>query len=265
MCLLIPVAASGQQPGYFYRGRTYGSELSFRPGTAILHSGYFNFQIDNRGDDPFALPYGAGLENVARNLADPIEAINRFGWERFLTTEILPNPSRNSGQWVPNYFGHVLGEGLVYRYLAEWYDYHGYPHPRLLGVLTMSAGALLNEVVENGAYQGANVDPIADFYIFNPLGVLVFSSDRIVRFLSGPLHMTYWPRQAAYDPFVRSLENVGYRTVFKVRPGGGRAPQLRPRPTASAPYFPRTASRARASRRSRSVSSGTVSCWNRES
>lgn len=206
----------------YYAGRTFGSEATFTPLSAMLHSGFWQFQIDNRGDDPFALPYGVGAENVLRNLIDPIGAINQSGWERFVFGEVLPSPRRERGQWVANYFGHLVGEGLVYRTTYEWYRHHGIRHARLFAVVNVLTGAAMNEVVENGGFTGANVDPIADFYIFNPLAILLFSSDGATRFMHDRLGLAYWPQQALWDPVSATLENVGYRVAFRIHPDSSR-------------------------------------------
>jgi hypothetical protein len=192
------------------------------PLTAILNSAYYTFQIDNRGDDPFALPYDVGFDNVFDNLVHPFRAIGDYGWGRFLTSEVFPSFSRKNAQWVPNYIGHVFGEGLVYRHDLEWYRYHGVAYPGAMAVLSFWAGALLNEAVENGGYRGTNVDPIADTYIFNPIALVLFSSDRTSRFLARTLGLAYWPNQPAYDPVSHTLQNTGYRTVFRVHPGRSR-------------------------------------------
>ena len=100
----------GQEPStIFYRARPYGSEAAFTPLAAIIASAYYDFQLNNRGDDPFALPYGAGARNLMANLTSPLAAIGEYGWGRFLTTEILPVPIPSHGQWVPNYIGHLIG------------------------------------------------------------------------------------------------------------------------------------------------------------
>ncbi len=217
--VLVPRAAAQYGPAYFYyQGIPYGSQATISPAAAVLHSGYYSFQIDNRPDVPFDLAYEAGLANVLANLANPFAAIGDYGWGRFFTTEVLPNPSKEGAQWVPNYFGHILGEGLVYRVTFEWYRYHGVANARLLAILSTLTGAMLNEVVENGTYDGPNVDPIADFYLFNPLGILVFSSESAARFFARDLGLAYWPQQAALDPVSGALHNTGYRTVFRVHP-----------------------------------------------
>lgn len=207
---------------YYYYGLAYGSQSVVNPATAILNSAYYTFQIDNRGDDPFAVPYGIGFETVLDNLAHPFRAIGDYGWGEFLMSEVLPSFSRENAQWIPNYFGHVFGEGLVYRHDLEWYRYHGVPHAPAMAMLSFWAGALLNEAVENGDYEGTNVDPIADCYIFNPIALALFSSDRASRFLARRLGLAYWPNQPAYDAQSHTLQNTGYRTVFRVYPGRSR-------------------------------------------
>jgi hypothetical protein len=213
--LAIGPGNAQERPYYFYHGRAFGSEATFNPMVKLLQGGFYILDNDNRSNNPFVVRYGDGLSNVAWNLAHPLSAIEEYGWSRFLTTEILPNPSRRTAQWVPNYFGHILGEGMTFRATEEWFRYHGHEHPTRLTLVTTVLQSLLNEVVENGDYRGTNVDPIADLYIFNPLGILLFRSDRVAAFFSGTLHMAYWPRQLALDPISGTFENVGHDFVFK--------------------------------------------------
>lgn len=203
------------RPYYFYRGRTYGSEATFNPVVKLLQGGFYILDNDNRSNNPFEVRYGDGLKNVTWNLAHPFSAIDEHGWTRFLTTEILPNPSRRTAQWVPNYFGHILGEGMTFRATEEWFRFHGYSHPTRLALVTTLLQSMLNEVVENGDYHGSNVDPIADMYIFNPIGILLFRSDKVAAFFSGTLRMAYWPRQLMLDPASGTFENVGHDFIFK--------------------------------------------------
>jgi hypothetical protein len=94
-----------------------------------------------------------------------------------------------------------------------------------MALVTALAQSLLNEVIENGAYRGTNVDPIADLYLFNPLGILLFQSDKVAAFFSGTLNMAYWPRQLVLDPVSGTIENVGHDFIFKygVADSGGVA------------------------------------------
>ena len=219
VCLSLcgPARVGGQRPPFFfYTGLTYGSQAAYHPLAAMLNSGFYNFQMDNRGDDPFDLAFDQGVANVVRNLAHPWESIRAYGWRDMLTSEILPNMDPDRGQWVPNYFGHVLGEGLVFRMSREWYQLHQVPHPQTMAILSTLAGALINESIENGSFEGPNVDPIVDLYVFNPIGIALFSSDRVAGFASRRLGMAYWPLQIAFDPAHRTIENAGYRTAFRI-------------------------------------------------
>lgn len=204
-----------EQPYYFYKGRSFGSEATFNPAVKLLQGGFYILDTDNRSNNPFEIKYENGLSNVAWNLTHPFDAIADYGWGRFLSNEVLPNPNRRTAQWVPNYFGHILGEGMTFRATEEWFRYRGYRHPQRLALATSLLQSLLNEVVENGAYRGTNVDPVADLYIFNPLGILLFQSDKVASFFSGTLNMAYWPRQLVLDPKSGTFENVGHDFVFK--------------------------------------------------
>lgn len=209
--------AQDERPYFFYRGRTFGSEAIFNPVTKLLQGGFYILDTDNRSNNPFVIHYEAGFENLTWNLFHPFTAIDDYGWGRFLVSEVLPNPSRRQAQWVPNYFGHILGEGMTFRSTEEWFRYHGHRHPTRMAMVTTFFQMMLNETVENGDYRGTNVDPIADIYLFNPLGVLLFRSDAVAGFFSGTLHMAYWPRQLTLDPISGTLENVGHDFIFKYR------------------------------------------------
>lgn len=173
-------------------------------------------QIDNRSQNPFELPYRAGMKNVLKNLRNPLKSISDYGWGNFLSREIIPttlNPDK--AQWAPNYFGHMIGEGMVYRKTIEWFEHHNYKHPTLFAIMIVTSSALLNEVVENGNYQGVSVDPIADLYIFEPLGILLFGFDSVEEFFSKTLNMSYWPFQPVYNPNTEEIENVGHNVIYK--------------------------------------------------
>lgn len=216
---LVPGRAVAQErPYYFYHGHTFGSEAIFNPATKLLQGGFYILDTDNRSNNPFVIHYTSGFSNLMWNLAHPFAALDDYGWNRFLTSELLPNPSRRSAQWVPNYFGHILGEGMTFRATEEWYRFHGHRHPTRLALATTLVQSILNEVVENGAYRGTNVDPIADIYIFNPLGILLFRSDKVAAFMSSTLHMAYWPRQLLLDPVSGTFENLGHDFIFKYAP-----------------------------------------------
>jgi hypothetical protein len=178
------------------------------PFGVILNQGYSIFQVGNRDKKVFDVHYRAGWDNVWDNVSDPIGQIRAFGWKRFLTSEVFPTSLEpKSAQYVPNYQDHLIGGGMVYRAMAEWYETHGFQHSRLWSFGTNYVYHFLNEVVENNDYRGNNVDPIADLWIFDPLGMILFSSDRVARFFGETLHLRDWSAFPAYNPWTKTLEN----------------------------------------------------------
>jgi hypothetical protein len=63
--------------------------------------------------------------------------------------------------------------------------------------------------VENGKYQGDDVDPIADLWIFDPAGILLFSSEGVNRFFSEELNLADWSLQASFLLSPVALHNNG--------------------------------------------------------
>jgi hypothetical protein len=192
----------------FYHRYAYGSEALYNPVFVILNGGYSIFQVGNRDKRPFGVHYREGWANVWDNVSDPFSSIRVFGWRRFLATEVIPTSLKpKSAQYVPNYQMHLIGGGVTYRTLAEWYAAHGFDHDRWWSAATCYSYHFLNEVVENNAYRGVNVDPIADLWIFDPLGILLFSSERVAAFFAETLHVRDWSTPPAYNPRTRTLEN----------------------------------------------------------
>jgi len=209
---------------YFYHGYPYGSEATYNPIATILNGGYGILQMGNRDKRPLAINYHTGWDNLWRNLLHPLRAIETFGWKKFVTTEIVPtSPLPRRAQYVPNYQNHVIGGGMTYRMLQEWYDYHGYARSTAWALGTLTVYHFLNEVVENNAYVGINVDPIADILVFNPLGVLLFSSERVTRFFAGTLQLRDWSYFPTFNPWTGTLENNGQNFSIKWRLPGQKS------------------------------------------
>jgi hypothetical protein len=193
---------------YFYHAYDYGSEYITNPISTILIGGYSIFQIGNQSKRPDGVDYRTGWENVWMNILHPFREIDKFGWKKFISTELIPTSLHpKSAQYIPNYQDHLIGSGMQYRAMCEWYSVHGFPCNRLFAIGTMTAFHLFNEVVENNGYRGNNVDPIADLLVFDPLGMLLFDSDRVSRFFSETLNLRDWSTLPAYDPVHRTLEN----------------------------------------------------------
>jgi len=183
------------KPEYlFYKPLDYGSMSMFTPWGVILNGSYDVLQLDGKDRRIGSLPYGTGFKNVLENtFVHPGATISQIGWAKWLSTEVFPlNFTKEGGQWVPNYQLHLIGGGMTYRMLAEWYDYNGVASPEIWSATTIMFYHFLNEAVENEAYVGYNTDPIADIAIFDWLGILLFTSDDVARFFAKDLHMTDW-------------------------------------------------------------------------
>ncbi len=153
-----------------------------------------------------------------QNLKDPFTQIQKFGWNRFIGQEVFPTSlSIEKAQYFPNYTLHLIGGGMDSRMMLEWYKFHGIPYPSLFTGLTVAAYHFVNEAVENDLYRGPNVDPIADIYLFDIGGVILFSSDDVAKFFSETLHMTSWSGQPAWNPTYNTLENQSQYYVIKYR------------------------------------------------
>lgn len=207
----------GHQGTYlYYHGLDYGSQTLIHPLRMIINGGYGILQIENRDNKPFEIDYEQGFRNVTENLLHPDVALSKYGYWDFFQREVIP-VSVNSGQaqYWPNYMNHTLGGGMSYRMMIEWYRYRNFPKPKLTAGATMFVYHLLNEVVENDDDDGPATDAIADFWIFNPAGVWLFSSDRVAGFFSHKLHMTDWSFQPAYFPDGQELWNNGQNYAVK--------------------------------------------------
>ncbi len=195
VCIGQPqTAASAEAPYLFYHPLPYGSMSMFTPWNVVINGSYDVLQLDGRDRRILELPYGKGLRNVWDNcIVHPITTIEQIGWWKFLKTEILPlTLSKEGGQWVPNYQLHLIGGGVTYRMLEEWYSHNGVSAPSAWAAGTIAMYHILNEAVEAQDYKGYNTDPVADLLLFDWLGVLLFSNDDIARFFAHTLHMSDW-------------------------------------------------------------------------
>lgn len=165
----------------------------------------------------FEAPYRRWWRNSWSSIGHPLRTIETVGWGKFLSTEIFPlDPmDRNREQFVPNYFLHGIGAGMHFRATSEWFQLHGFSYPRLWSLAAMAAYHLTTEMVENGPSPAPTLDPIADIYVFDPLGILLFSSDRVCRFFSHRLGLAEWSQQPCYNARTGNLENMGQFYVMR--------------------------------------------------
>ena len=207
----------GKQGNYwFYKGYDYGSQSLIHPLRLIINGGYGIMQVSSRDNRPGKIQYGRGMRNVTQNLLNPHWSISINGFWDFFSREVLPI-SINSGQaqYWPNYMNHLVGGGFSYRMMVEYYSYHDVDHPRAWAGATIFAYHFLNEVVENDGYLGPTTDPVADFWLFNPAGIILFSNESIARFFGETLHMADWSYQPVWLPETHELVNNGQNYAVK--------------------------------------------------
>lgn len=201
---------------FFHQGYGYGSQATLNPFSIFLNGSYDMLQTRAMSNRIATLDYAGGSRNVADNLLNPVDNIGKFGWEEFIYSEIIPaDPSVKSSQWVPNYSLHMLGGGLTFRTMEEWYRRRGLSHPRALAVANYLLFAYVNETVENGDNRSANVDAIADYLIFNPAGILLFANDDIARFFSRTLHAANWSSLPMLNARTGQLDNTSLSFSYK--------------------------------------------------
>lgn len=210
---------------YYRPEQGYGSMSMFSPWGLILNGGFDILQLDGKDRRLGAIQYGTGLKSFVKNtFLHPGATISRIGWGNWLTTEVLPlNWTRDGARWVPNFQLHLIGSGVSYRMMTEWYDHQGISSPEIWSIATVTAMHIVNEAVENGDHVGYNSDPIADFLIFNTAGILLFMNDGVARFFSRDLHMTDWSSIPVITFPSGQLGNNGLNYSLKVDlPGSDR-------------------------------------------
>ncbi len=198
------------KPRYFYFGRDYGSEALYGPLWVFVNRGYDVLQDHVAGRNIFTFDYRTNMANVARNVANPFPAISADGWKTFLTEEIFPlSFTQKTARWTPNYSLHLIGGGMTYSSLREWFEDYGVPAPRVFSAVTLMASAFVNESLENKGVVGFNTDCIADIWVFDIGGIILFSFDWPNRFFSHTVVIADWSLQPSFTLPNGELHNVG--------------------------------------------------------
>ena len=207
--LAVPPAPPAK-PRYFYFGYDYGSQALYGPLWVFVNRGYDVLQDHVAGRNIFTFDYRTNLGNVARNIANPFPAISADGWKTFLTEEIFPlSFTQSTARWTPNYSLHLIGGGMTYTSLKEWFEDYGVPAPRVFSAATIMASAFINESLENKGFVGFNTDCIADIWVFDIGGIILFSFDWANRFFSQQVVIADWSLQPSFTLPNGELHNVG--------------------------------------------------------
>lgn len=191
--LALPLAAKPEAERYFYHGYDYGSEAVFNPAYVLVNRGWDMMQLGDDRNDPWRFDYRTNGDNVLDNLGHAPGRVGAEGWHRFLVQEIFPlSFGEETARWVPNYTLHLLGGGMTYAMLDEWFEAHDVPLPKIWSGLTLMLAALANETIENGGITGRNTDCIADVWVFDLGGIFLFSMPAVRRFFSRQVIIADW-------------------------------------------------------------------------
>jgi hypothetical protein len=203
---------------WFYQGLPYGSDALVHPVRLVIDGGFGILQFDDHSNRLGDVRFGSGWHRVWADVGDPRRTVlDSGGWDSFLRREVLPiSTKRRDAQYWPNYTLHLVGGGMSYTMMREWYAAHRYAHPRWMAGGTLAAYHVLNEVVENDRRPGPTTDALADLGLFDPLSIVLFSHEPVNRFFARQLHMRDWSNQPAVDPRTGAVENQGQNFSIKV-------------------------------------------------
>jgi hypothetical protein len=218
LILLIIISSLFAEKYYYYHPDIkIGSEAYFNPISMSLNGG---FDILRNGAHDKRLTgqhYQNGAKLLFRGLANPNKYIENVGWDNFLAQEFPNvNMTKEKLNFMPNFPIHTIGEGMRFRKVSEWYDYHGYPYPKTLGLVTSVSYQLFNETLEQNDTPRVRTDPIADVYFYNNLGFILFSLDSVNQFFSKTFIINDWSLQPMYNPFNDNIENAGEQYMGKL-------------------------------------------------
>ena len=202
-------AAAMPEP-YFYKGYDYGSQALYGPLWVFLNRGFDVLQDRNGSRSIFQQEYQHNGETVGRNLLNPFPALAQRGYGRFFREEIFPiSFTPGTARWVPNYTLHLIGGGVTYTGLTEWFRQNHVPAPRVFSAGTVLATAFLNETLENKGVVQYNTDAIADFFFFDIGGIILFSFDWPNELFSKYLIVADWSLQPSFTYPNFDLHNQG--------------------------------------------------------
>ncbi len=201
---------------YFYTGKDYGSESLYNPLYFTLNSGFDIIQYERYDRRLLKQRYGTGFENVARNTFSPFGPIKRYGTWNFVKRELLPLTfTREEAQWVPNYLLHLIGGGMTYAALADWYTVRKTAYPKTMAFINKMFIDFLCEAIENGDYKGDDASITSDMWFFNLGGAILFSSENVQKFFSRKLNLADWSYQPSISIKDFSIQNNGQYFMAK--------------------------------------------------
>ena len=220
-CPAAPLSTAGDAAArydgpYYYRGRPYGHEAVAGPFDLFLNKSFATAWTEKKSRRIFDFPYGWSA--VGDALRRPFAAIERGeGLGEFLTTQILPFEIDSDAAWYTHYLGHIIEGGIHSRRMREWLVARGVPAAGLLAGLATMASSVLNEAYEVSDMTVGSASTVADLYVFDPIGILLFVNDDVARFFACTVGFNVWVGQPSIMTSTGELRNNSNFLVLKPR------------------------------------------------
>ncbi|MCP4133912.1 MAG: hypothetical protein GY754_23280 [bacterium] len=171
----------------------------------------------NAAFDTSQVPAAFTQENYYKNhrivfnrIKNPFNSITQDGgFKKFFRDEFA------SERVMPNVTLHMIGGGYDFRKLAEWYEYNNTLFPYACAFITTYAARLGNEAIESTNSFVTSHDHIADLYIFDLVGNLMFMNDDVANFFHHTLQMRNWSGQPMFNLSQSKIVNAGSNYVFR--------------------------------------------------
>ncbi len=176
-------------------------------------SNYLNTALDS-AQCPMAFQQKGYFNNHARvfkELSNPVYHIVRDGgFKKFFSDEWLTTRT------IPNYTLHLFGGGYDFRFVAEWFDYHGFPAPYLFSFVTTYMARIGNKAIESTNKFLTSHNDLSDLLFFDIIGNLLYVNDDIARFFYKDLGVRNWAGQPMIN--IRSGYIMNCSNNFIIRP-----------------------------------------------
>ena len=205
--IFFPIFSSFSSEVIFYKKSNVGPYANYNP-----ISYYFNTAFDTIQN-----PIYFNQKDFIRNHELILERTFRIkrgikeggGFENLLKNEIIGLRA------MPNYFLHLLGSGVDFRILAEWFQVNNYQRPYLWAFTLSYIAHLGNESLESSNTKDINAhDHIADLLLFDLISKFIFLNDEYAHFIKNTLRMVSWP----YQPLLNQeglVENAGSNFILR--------------------------------------------------
>ncbi len=196
-----------EMPKIYNKDVKKGSEAYFNP-----ISYYFNLAYDVTRN-PYYFHQTEPVTNhklVFRRIQHPTRSIRQSGgYSEFARTEIYGIRS------APNYSLHLMGGGYDFIRLEQWYASHDFKYSYAFAFATSLFATFGNEAIETTSPEVQAGDHIADIFIFDMAGRVLFLNPNVVEFFHEDLGLRNWPNQIMISVDEEKVYNAGTNYILR--------------------------------------------------